>query len=263
MKTQVSSPVGVTDRERDVLVLVAGHLTNLEIAERLSLSVRTVESHVSSVIRKLGVSDRRALARRAQELDLLSPRRLHNWPRPASRFVGRGFETADVQDRVSEHRWVTVTGPGGVGKTRLTTHAVEQVARDRPDGAWFVDLSQVASPEAVIPAVAAVVGVVEPPGRSLDDTLAEVLSRCDAVLVIDNCEHLIPTVAAYLDRLVVTISYHSSRLEDVEGSGDGRVYHLFVEASESRGGSCQKTITVSVPHESAVRLAELLQIGDE
>ena len=202
MKAQASSPVGVTDRERDVLVLVAGHLTNLEIAERLSLSVRTVESHVSSAIRKLGVSDRRALARRAQELDLLSPRRLHHWPSPASRFVGRGFETADLQDRVAEHRWVTVTGPGGVGKTRLTTHAVEQVARDRPDGAWFVDLSQVASPEAVIPAVAAVVGVVEPPGRSLDDTLVDVLSRCDGVLVIDNCEHLVPAVAAYLDRLV-------------------------------------------------------------
>ena len=202
MRTQTSSPVGVTDRERDVLVLVAGHLTNLEIAERLSLSVRTVESHVSSVIRKLGVSDRRALARRAQELDLLSPRRLHHWPRPASRFVGRSSEILDLQDRVAEHRWVTVTGPGGVGKTRLTTHAVEQVARDRRDGAWFVDLSQVASPEAVIPAVAAVVGVVEPPGRSLDDTLVEVLSRCDAVLVIDNCEHLVPAVAALVDRLV-------------------------------------------------------------
>src|SRR5688572_24530848 len=186
-----SSPIAVTDRERDVLVLVAGHLTNLEIAERLTLSVRTVESHVSSVIRKLGVSDRRALARRAQELGLLSPRRLHHWPSAASGFVGRGFETADLQDRLAEHRWVTVTGPGGVGKTRLTTHAVEQAARDRPDGAWFVDLSQVASPDAVIPAVAAVVGVVEPPGRSLDDTLVEVLGRCDGVLVVDNCEHLV------------------------------------------------------------------------
>ena len=202
MKTQASTTVGVTDRERDVLVLVAGHLTNLEIAERLSLSVRTVESHVSSVIRKLGVSDRRALARRAQELDLLSPRRLRRWPSPASRFVGRGLETADLQDRVAEHRWVTVTGPGGVGKTRLTTHAVEQIARDRPDGAWFVDLSQVASPEGVIPAVAAVVGVAEPPGRSMEETLVELLSRCDAVLVIDNCEHLIPTLAPFLDRIV-------------------------------------------------------------
>ena len=204
MKGRAPSSVGVTDRERDVLLLVAGHLTNLEIAERLSLSVRTVESHVSSVIRKLGVSDRRALARRAQELGLLSPRRLHHWPSPASRFVGRGFETADLQDLVGQHRWVTVTGPGGVGKTRLTTHAVEQVARDRPDGAWFVDLSQVASPDAVVPAVAAVVGVAEPPGRSLEDTMAEVLGRCDAVLVVDNCEHLIPTVAALLDRLLAS-----------------------------------------------------------
>src|SRR5215213_8149580 len=90
---QVTSPVaptsGVTDREHDVLVLVVGHLTNLEIAERLSLSVRTVESHVSSLIRKFGVSDRRALARRAEIHDLLRPRRLHHWPSTANGFVGR------------------------------------------------------------------------------------------------------------------------------------------------------------------------------
>ena len=65
----------MTDREHDVLGLVAGHLTNAEIADRLSLSVRTVESHVSSLIRKLGVTDRRGLARRAEELGLLQRRR--------------------------------------------------------------------------------------------------------------------------------------------------------------------------------------------
>ena len=71
---------------------------------------------------------------------------------------------------------VTVTGPGGVGKTRLTTHTVERVAQERPDGGWFVDLSQVADPRAVVPAVAAAVGVVEPPGRSVDDALSAVLA---------------------------------------------------------------------------------------
>lgn len=192
----------MTDRERDVLVLVAGHLTNVEIAERLSVSVRTVESHVSSLIRKLGVSDRRALARRAEELDLLRPRRVDHWPHPANGFVGRDPETADLHGCVNEHRLVTVTGPGGVGKTRLTTHVVEQIARTRPDGAWFVDLSQVAAPVGVVPAVAAAVGVVEPPGQSLDDTLTGALRGSDGVLLVDNCEHLLPDVATYLSRLV-------------------------------------------------------------
>ncbi|WP_330186163.1 LuxR C-terminal-related transcriptional regulator [Dactylosporangium sp. AC04546] len=192
----------MTERERDVLRLVAGHLTNLEIAARLSVSVRTVESHVSSLIRKLEVSDRRGLARRAEELDLLRPKRLHGWPSPANLFVGRDAETAALHTRLKDHRLVTVTGPGGVGKTRLTTHAVQQVARDRPDGAWFVDLSQVATPQAAVPAIAAAVGVAEQPGQFLDDTLSEVLSRADGVLVLDNCEHLLPELETCVARLV-------------------------------------------------------------
>ncbi|MFF0266708.1 ATP-binding protein [Kribbella sp. NPDC004536] len=202
MTTAMAPISGVTDRERDVLVLVVGHLTNVEIATRLSLSVRTVESHVSSLIRKLGVPDRRALARRAEELNLLRPRCLHRWPSSANRFVGRSPETAELRTCVEAHRLVTVTGPGGVGKTRLAIHAVEQVATARPDGAWFVDLSQVAAPEVVVAAVAAAVGVVEPPGQSLGDTLTDRLSRSDGILVVDNCEHLLPEVASYLARLV-------------------------------------------------------------
>src|SRR6187397_2959425 len=73
---KMESPMlGVTEREHDVLRLVAKHLTNSEIADRLFLSVRTVESHMSSLIRKLGVKDRRGLARRAEELGLLHPER--------------------------------------------------------------------------------------------------------------------------------------------------------------------------------------------
>jgi predicted ATPase/DNA-binding CsgD family transcriptional regulator len=194
--------MGVTDRERDVLGLVAGHLTNLEIAERLSLSVRTVESHVSSLIRKLDISDRRALARRAEDLDLLRHERLRRWPSPANPFVGRDAEIAELQSLLKEHRLVTVTGPGGVGKTRLTIRAVHQIAQDRPDGPWFCDVSQVADVDAVVPAIAAAVGVTERPGQSLEATVADVLSRANGVLVIDNCEHLLAGVVVQVERLV-------------------------------------------------------------
>ncbi|HWJ83290.1 MAG TPA: LuxR C-terminal-related transcriptional regulator [Nocardioides sp.] len=199
----LGAPVtAVTDRERDVLALVAGHLTNAEIAGRLTLSVRTVESHVSSLIRKLEVRDRRGLARRAEELGLLQPRRPRPWPSPADPFVGRHAEVAALDLHMRDHRVVTVSGPGGVGKTRLTTHAVHQVAHQRPDGAWFVDLSQVATPDGAVPAIAAVVGAVEGPGHPLVDALTATLAGADGVLVLDNCEHLLPGVEAHVARLV-------------------------------------------------------------
>lgn len=199
--TVVVAATGVTERERDVLALVVGHLTNAEIAERLSLSVRTVESHVSSLIRKLQVPDRRALARRADQLDLLRERQ-RPWPSAANLFVGRRAESAELRRRLTEQRLVTVTGPGGVGKTRLTTHVVHEVAGERADGAWFVDLSQVTEPDAIMPAIAAAVGVMERPGQSLESAVSEVLRGADGVLLVDNCEHLLPRVEARLTRLV-------------------------------------------------------------
>jgi predicted ATPase/DNA-binding CsgD family transcriptional regulator len=193
---------GVTDREHDVLNLVAGHLTNAEIAERLFVSTRTVESHVSSLIRKLEVTDRRGLVRRADELGLLGPRRRGRWPTSFGGFLGRAGEVATLTDLLARHRMVTVSGPGGVGKTRLTTHTVSLVAGNRRDGAWFVDLSQVSDPQAVTSAIAASVGVAEHPGHSVEDALSTVLGPADGVLVLDNCEHLVASVEPRVRRLL-------------------------------------------------------------
>ena len=190
----------MTDREYDVLVLVAGHLTNAEIADRLVVSVRTVESHLSSLIRKLGVADRRSLARRADQLGLLRGR--GRWPVAGSGFVGREVESAALATALAERRMVTVTGPGGVGKTRLTAHTAERVAGERPDGGWFADLSQVADARAVVPAVASAVGVVEQPGGSIEEALGSVLAEADGVLVLDNCEHVLTEVDRCVGRLL-------------------------------------------------------------
>lgn len=193
-------PLGVTDRERDVLVLVAKHLTNAEIAERLFLSVRTVESHVSSLIRKLEVGDRRSLARRADQRGLLKGRR--GWPAAGSGLVGRQAETGALTAALARHRMVTVIGPGGVGKTRLATHTAVRVADDRADGGWFVDLSQISEPRGVVPAVASAIGLLEHPGRSVEEALSAVLARSDGVLLLDNCEHLLAEVRHCVSRLV-------------------------------------------------------------
>ena len=194
--------LGVTEREYDVLRLVARHLTNSEIADRLFLSVRTVESHMSSLIGKLGVNDRRGLARRAEELGLLHRGRDDRWPASGSEFLGREQETATLADLLSRHRMVTVTGPGGIGKTRLTTRTAQKVAQERPDGGWFVDLSQVSDRHAVVQVVAIAVGVVEHPGLSREDAVSAVLGRADGVLVLDNCEHLLADVERCVSRLM-------------------------------------------------------------
>lgn len=184
-----SRDAGITRREREVWSLVAAHLTNQEIADRLHLSVRTVESHVSALIQKLQVADRRALARHGTSAET-APR----WPTPASSFIGREAECAALLEAVATHRMVTATGPGGVGKTRLALRVVEAFAVTRRDGARFVGLVHVNDPAMVVSAIAEATGVVAPLGGSLAEALVASLANSDAVLLLDNCEHVIDAV---------------------------------------------------------------------
>ena len=107
----------MSEREAEVLELIAERATNAEIASRLFVSVRTVESHVSSLLRKLGASDRRELARLAGNGRRAAPRR--GLPVPLTSFVGRAAEVAELRAALGRKRLVTAVGPGGVGKSRL------------------------------------------------------------------------------------------------------------------------------------------------
>lgn len=189
---------GITRREREVWSLVAAHLTNREIADRLHVSVRTVESHVSALMGKLQLTDRRALARHGASLGAAAPR----WPAPLSSFVGRAIECTALLEAVTAHRMVTATGPGGVGKTRLALHVVEAFAATRRDGGRFVDLVHVNDPAMVLSAVATAAGVAAPLGGSLADALAASLADSDAVLLLDNCEHVVDAVRDCVSRLL-------------------------------------------------------------
>ena len=219
MPPQTLSDAGVSEREAEVLGLLADRETNAEIAARLFVSVRTVESHVSSLLRKLGAADRRQLARLALGLGADAG---HGLPTPAppataavatppaplavpvslTSFVGRATEVAELTAALNEHRLVTATGPGGVGKTRLATTAAAGLWQSRTDGVWFVDLVPVSDPSLIPAAVAAALGVHDPRGRTIDDAVVAHLAERDALLVLDNCEHVSDAVAVFVERLL-------------------------------------------------------------
>ena len=154
--------MGVSAREAEVLAALGEHLTNAEIAARLFISVRTVESHVSSLLRKLQVSDRRALAAAAATLrpgEPASAAAALPLPSPLSSFVGRAAERAALAEALGTHRLVTAVGPGGVGKTRLALSVVTEVAGRFADGTWYTDLVPVTDPAMIAPAIAAALGL--------------------------------------------------------------------------------------------------------
>ncbi|AZM44491.1 ATPase [Streptomyces sp. WAC 06738] len=192
----------ISAREAEVLALLGEHLSNAEIAGRLFISVRTVESHVSSLLRKLHLPDRRALARHAAASTARPGQAAPALPAPLTSFVGRARERAELAAAVRERRQVTAVGPGGVGKTRLALAVAGDLAGEFADGVWFADLVPVTEPARVGAAVAAAVGVGEQPGRDVDDAVLAALADHDALLVLDNCEHVREGVAPLLERLL-------------------------------------------------------------
>ncbi len=120
---------------------------------------------------------------------------LHGFPVALSSFVGRADAVKDVAALLDRRRLVTVTGPGGAGKTRLAGQVAELVAGRFGDGAWLAELAMVQDPAEVAAAVAAALGIRELPGMGAAGTLTRALARQQILLVLDNCEHLVGAAA--------------------------------------------------------------------
>jgi predicted ATPase/class 3 adenylate cyclase len=122
--------------------------------------------------------------------------RIGNLPLQVSSFIGRARELEQTVAAVEEARLVTLTGAGGVGKTRLALQVARGVAPRFRDGAWLCELAPVRDPAAVDAAVATVFSVTAPTGLSTRDALVEFLRGKQLLLVLDNCEHLLEGAAA-------------------------------------------------------------------
>src|SRR5215470_9434366 len=140
-----------------------------------------------------------------------------NLPLPVSSFVGRARELEQTAAALGQARVVTLTGPGGVGKTRLALQVAARVARQFEDGAWLCELAPVRDPAGVDEAVAAVFSLTARAGQSTREALVEFLRGKQLLLVLDNCEHLIEAAAA----LAAVLARSGERLVILATSREG------------------------------------------
>jgi hypothetical protein len=186
---------------RAARVMAAGHGGQILVAESTAVLLSGVDlldlgpRRSRDVSAPVGVFQVRAPGLRTEFPSL---RALDTSPgnlRPAATsFIGRDADVTKVEAALRAHRLVTLTGVGGVGKTRLALEVAAQLANEFTDGVWVFELAAVADPAAVPDAVAAVLGITQQPGKSVSESVASVLEGRSRLLVFDNCEHVVDSV---------------------------------------------------------------------
>jgi predicted ATPase/class 3 adenylate cyclase/DNA-binding CsgD family transcriptional regulator len=176
-----------------------------------------VVDHLSdgAFLRDLGIHHLRDLTRPERVAQLCAPglpfdfpplrsleRLPNNLPVQMTSFIGRTGELSETADLLAEHRMLTLTGSGGCGKTRLAVQLAAEVLDRFPGGVWLADLSPIADPELAGKAVAAAVGCPEVPGQTPTEITVEWLRDAEALVVIDNCEHLLDAAVDVAEALL-------------------------------------------------------------
>ncbi len=196
---------GLSGRALEILRLLASGLSDREIAERVVMTINTVKWYNRQIYSVLGVGSRTQAIARARDLQLLeeadadqpSPKPLppspkHNLPAETTHFIGRQRELADLTRMLETVRLVTLVGPPGTGKTRLSLHVAQAMTAAFPDGVYFVALAPISDPARVTNTIAASIGVNEAQAQPLIETLKRVLRDSHMLLILDNFEHLLP-----------------------------------------------------------------------
>lgn len=202
----------LTSREQEVLELLAFGLSNKEIAQRLLLSPRTVETHIDRILGKLNAPTRSRAVVEAGRTGLLRASiasgassleaRPNNLPFQLTALVGREQDIVDVRELVLRNRLLTLSGSGGVGKTRLALRVGIDVVELNGDGVWFCDFSPIADPALVPSVVAKVLRLRDRADHSLAESILQGLKRKDLLLIFDNCEHVLDSAAELADEIL-------------------------------------------------------------
>ena len=160
----------------------------------------------------------------------------NNLPVQLTSFIGRAGEIALVEAALERSRLVTLTGPGGAGKTRLALQLGAELLDRYPDGIWFVELAPLSSPALVPQAVAAALKLPENPNLPLMETLCAALSPRSSLIILDNCEHLVQAAASLAEDLLrncphLTILATSREILNVPGEAAVAVPSLSLPAA--------------------------------
>ncbi|MEO8394795.1 MAG: LuxR C-terminal-related transcriptional regulator [Chloroflexota bacterium] len=210
MQGNTTSPDQLNKRELGILARLANGLSDQQIADDLFLSLNTVKWYNRQIYSKLGVGSRTQAIAHAKIPGLLAesitPLPLpaaarRNLPVPNSPFVGRTRELAELNHLLRLNRLVTLTGTGGIGKTRLALRLALEVAETFREGVYFVDLALIADPAQVAKTIAEALGIFENTVEPLPDTLKRGLSQQHLLLLIDNFEHVIAAAPLLSDLL--------------------------------------------------------------
>ena len=210
---EAGSYVGL-DVHRAARICSAGHGGQILLSDAVSgLAARDLPPGVS--LRDLGTHRLKDLREPEHLLQVVHPdlrtdfpplRSLdalpNNLPVQLTSFIGREREKAEVTRLLSTARFITLTGSGGAGKTRLALQVAAEALEEFPDGIWLVELAALSDPGLVPNAVASAFGVLEQPGRLLTETLADSLRAKSVLILLDNCEHLVAACAHLTNTLL-------------------------------------------------------------
>jgi predicted ATPase/class 3 adenylate cyclase len=197
-------------------LLAAGHGGQILLSQATADQIRDTLT-TADTLRDLGAHRLKDLQQPEQVFQLVHPelpaefpplRSLeafaHNLPRQLTSFVGREREMAEVKGLLDTTALLTLTGTGGCGKTRLALQVAADLAEQFGDGVWLVELAALSDPELVPAAVASTLGVREEANRPVEATLQDYLRSRSALLVLDNCEHLLTACANLVESLLRT-----------------------------------------------------------
>jgi predicted ATPase/class 3 adenylate cyclase/DNA-binding CsgD family transcriptional regulator len=176
-----------------------------------------------------------------------------NLPMPMASLIGRERLLADIVEVVRANRLVTLTGVGGVGKTRLSIEVGAALIGEHPDGVWMVELAPLTDPAAVPDAIATTLGITPQAGVPVIHTVADALSGRRLLVVLDNCEHVVDAVAASVRELLArstTLRVLATSREAIDVPGEQRRLVLPLTLD---GGASSPAVTLFIERARALQ----------